>query len=312
MGYMILNDYSSYVQTNYFQQLIQADDNKRLIEEVSAIAQISSRLKQKYDVNYEFTDTTVWDYTTTYGARSRVYLDATLYATTSSYVVNQLCLYQGYVYICNNDTTGAFNPSHWSVLDKQYTMFYAKYPDDCTLGGKLNPSTLSNPNAPVFNYLNVYKKGDVVWWKGNTYVCNQDTMLISSQQLINYFYIKDIPHINVFPDDQINNNNGKYWKDATVYVVPAGILPTDSDTWVKGDNRNQIVLRCMKAMVVFNLSSNIASNNIPKRWETEFEFAIEQLKCASTGDITLDLQPIQPRSGSRIRFGGNIKNKNVY
>lgn len=312
MGYMITNDYSSYIQANFFQQLIQADDSKRLIEENSAIAQISSRLKQKYDVNYEFTDTLVWSYTRAYGARDRVYLDADLYLTTNLYVVNDLCLYQGYVYICTNNTTSTFVPSDWQVLGKQYAMFYGAYPSDCTLRGELNPPTLANPNAPVFNYLNVYKKGDVVWWKGNTYVCNQDTMLISGQQLINFFYIQDIPHLNVFPDDQVNNANGKYWKDETVYVITAGTLPTDTDSWVSGDNRNQIILRCMKAVVVYNLSTNISSNNVPKRWENEFDFAIEQLKCASTGDITLDLQPIQPRSGARIRFGGNIKNKNIY
>lgn len=312
MGYMILGDYKSFIQEQYFQQLIQGDDSKRLTEEQTAIRWIISRLKQKYDVNYEFTETSVWDYNRAYGATDRVYLDADLYNSANIYVVNDLTLYQGNVYLCGNDTTGTFTPADWKLLGAQYDLFFASYPSTCTLNGKPNPATLANPNAPVFNYLNLYKKGDVVFWKGNTYVCNQDTLQITHEQLINYFYYSNVPYLNVFPDDVMNNQNNKFWSNPTVYVVTAGTLPTDDTAWTKGDNRNPIVLRCMKSLVIWALSPNISTMNIPKKWESEYNYALETLKSAANGEITLDLLLIQPKSGQRIRFGGNIKLKMGY
>jgi len=312
MGYMILNDYKSFIQPQFFQQLVQGDDEKRITEERTAISWALSRLQQKYDMNAEFTDTSVWSFTSAYGARSRVYLDADLYVPANAYVVNDLTLYQGNVYICNNNTTGAFVANDWQLLGAQYAMFYANYPADCTLQGKLNPPTLTKPNAPVFNYLNIYTKGDVVWWKGNTYVAAQDTLLITHNDLINFFTYAAVPYLNVFPDDVQNNVNQKFWKDETVYVVTAGTLPTDTTSWTKGDNRNPQILRAIKALVVWALSPLISGNNAPKKWENEYNNATCDMDKAAKGEITLDLQLIQPRSGQRIMFGGNIKQKMTY
>jgi len=311
MAYIIASDYSNYIQPAYFNQLTQSQNENRIRSERDAMTRIIAYLKPKYDINAEFADITVWSPSKEYQAQSRVYLNADAYVAASAYVVDDLCLQGGYVQICTTNTTGTFDQADWTILGAQYKIFYGALPDTCTLHGLANPSTLSDPFAPIFNYRNVYMKGDVVYWKGNTYVCNQDTVTISHTELIQRYFYNNVTHVNVFPNDQYDNANGKYWKDATVFTIEAGTLPTDA-AWIDGDNRNPMVLRAMKAIVVYRLAPTLAPQNIPKMWENEYNEAVNDMKMAACGDITLDLLMVQPNKGRKLFIGSNTQYKTDY
>jgi hypothetical protein len=307
MGYLILNDYKSYIQPSYFNQLVQGDDSKRLNRELSAMSIIKGKLQQKYDINLEFTDTTVWDITKTYSAGDRVYLDADLWVASTSYVIDELVLYQGNVYLCGADNSDAvFTPTNWQLLGEQYDIFFARFPINCTY-----PPTLSNPNAPVFNLYQNYKKDDVVYWRGNTWICNKPSGEIAPSDLIVYYNYKDVPYYNVFPDGN-NNNQYQFWKDPTVYVVDAGQTPTKPDYWTKGDNRDKQILLCMQYIVIYLLAPLIAPHNVPEAWDANYKSACFMLDEMAKGLITVDVPVLQPYVGRMTSYGGKVKNKNCY
>lgn len=314
-GYLYLNDYKTYIQGVYLNQLVQGDDGKRVTEENVSVQTIAQRLQQKYDLDLEFRKLTVWDKTKTYSAWDRVYIDISAsgfaqWVTATSYVVGDPVYYNGYGYYCltaNSDVT--FTPAKWTKVGARYDIFYAAFPSTCTLNGQPNPSTLTAPYAPVFNYKNLYSKDDVVYWKGNTYVCASASTVLSHQAQLQYSLYTNIPYNNVFPDDPVNNNNEQYWKDETAYVVEAGTPLTDS-AWVAGDNRNQNIKDAMITITVWKLSPLIAPSNRPANWLEDYRGIMRDLGMAARGEITLNLPMKQPYNAVRTYNGGNIKNIN--
>lgn len=317
MAYLYKTDYKTYIQGDYLRQLTQADDNKRAIQENASLQVIISKLTQKYDLNEEFKDLEVWDSTKTYGAGDRVYVDVSAdgfvqWVTATAYAVGDSVYYNGYGYVCitaNSDVT--FTPAKWTSVGAQYTIYYGAYPDTCTLKGQPVISTLAQPYAPVFNYKNVYKKDDVVFWKGNTYVCNSATALPTQQVLIQANRINPDLVYNVFPDDPVNNADGQYWTDETAYVIEAGTVLTDS-AWVRGDNRNQLIKDAMVKITVFLLSPLIAPMNRPEQWLEDYRDVLRRLKSAALGEETLLLPLKQPQYNQHTYYGGNPKRINFY
>jgi len=309
LGYLYISDYKTAIQQGYYNQLVQGDDSKRLQSELYALSKCKGHLQQKYDVNQEFTETLPWSPTPTYSARSRVIIDYAVYDATLTYAVDDCVLYNGYGYVCITAVTVAepFDPAKWTNLGARYTIYYGAYPSGCTY-----KADLSSPNNPVFNLLRPYDVDDVVFWKGNTYVCKQKTSNITAVQMIQYYKISNIPYINVFPDDAINNNNRKFWSDATIYVIPPGTLPTDTDAWIQGDNREQQLVDAMVWITLQKLSYLIANKNVPDNWESKSKSACDALEAMADGLITVDIPLVQPPAGKRIRYGGIVKNINAY
>ena len=305
--YLILNDYKSYIQPVYLNQLTQTDDSKRLTCEMEALALIKGKLQQKYDVSSEFTNTSVWDYTKTYAARDRVYLDYPLWVANTAYQPNSLVTYQGVCYICRITNSGAiFDYSKWDVLGNQYDMFYAAFPSTCTY-----PATLAEPLKPIFSLYGNYKVGDVIFWKNYTYVCAKSSEDISPVDLITYYKYENIPYSNVFPDSA-DNATRKYWASPTKYVITAGTLPTNLGRWVKGDNRDPQIMLCMKYVVIYLLAPLLAPNNIPDIWNDNYKMACTIIDQMGRGIITADMQLLNPYQGKMTSYGGNVKNQNHY
>lgn len=213
MGYLIPNDYLKQIQDLSLQQVISGNSYFQQSMELAAQADMNSYLVQKYDTVKEFTDTNAYDPTRNYNAADRVYLDAAAYSSAATYTLGALTLYQGNIYECSTaiGVPEAFTIGHWTILGKQYDIFFANYP------------------YPIFDLVNgCYKKGDIVFWKNHTYTAIGETKIYSHEDLLQFYQQTNIPFPNIFPDDRINGRN--YWHDNGQYAAPAGNLLTAPPT----------------------------------------------------------------------------------
>lgn len=261
----------------------------------TATAEAISYLVQKYVTSQEFQDTLIWSNTAIYKATNRVYLDALAYSTSGTYVLGDLALQGGNVYICiiAIPVAEAFTPGHWALLGPQYAMFYGKYPN------------------PLFQLTTTYAVGDLVFWGDRTWKCVIATIGLSHEGALQSVYTQQIPPGNSFPDAPGQNQ----WQGQAPipYVVPAGTLPTDTSYWTTGDNRNQQLVMYVIDITLYHVHKRIAPRNIPDLRVKAYDDAIRWLKDAAKGDfITANLPRIQPRSGARIRWGGMVRTQTGY
>lgn len=291
MSYLILQDYYSQIQLQNLDQLINGDLTRLTSAASKAEEQCKEHLIQKYELNDEFTDTTIWSPSRTYYAADRFYLEAIAYNPLFSYSASSLTLQGGFVYICTGTTTGAFDPTKWTLIGKQYEIFYASLPYD------------------QFELTGRYNTGDQVFWKRKVYTAlkpSADTNIDNIQ----YVYYSNIPYPNSFPDHLINGVNTQ-WGVGISYSVPAGTLPTDEAYFTKGDNRGQRILEILIDITLYKIHSRIAPRNIPELRVDNYHLAVQWLKDAAEGAVTPRLPKIQPKQGNRIRYGGNIKLDNT-
>lgn len=294
MGYLIQSDFRRQIQSDNLNQIIGGDTS--ILTTALAVAQEEAitHLIQKYDVATEFTDTLPWNRGSVYKAGARVYLDANPYSASSNYSTGDLVLQAGSVYFCNVaiSVPEPFTPSKWTLLGKQYEIFYAKQP------------------ASLFDLLAFYPANTQVYWKGKVYTSIRDTLRYDHSTLLQFESTENIPYQNYFPDDTINS--GKQWNSGTSYQVDAGTLPTDSSKWIMGDNRSQALVMYIVDIALYHVHSRIAPKNIPDLRVKRYDDAISSLKGYAKGNTTANLTKIQPPQGKRIRWGSNIKNTNSY
>ena len=288
MSYIIYQDFKKIIQNDNLLQIIGSDLS--IISGVEAIAQaeVISYLVQKYLTTQEFTDTQIYSVTASYLATNRVYLDALAYAQTT-FLQGALTLQLGNVYICTNNITvpEAFNLANWSLLGVQYSIFYVPYP------------------YPTFNNYGFYSPGNKVFWLNKVYTCIKGTTLLNHEYQLQANSNQAI--LNVFPDDVFAGL--QTWGVGVPYAIAPNSLLT---AFTKGDNRNpQLVMYCCD-IALYHVHSRIAPRNIPELRMHRYDAAIKWCKMAGVGDITADLPLIQPKSGGRIRFGGNVRNQNTY
>jgi hypothetical protein len=154
MSYLIFQDFKKLIQVENLNQIIGNDT--AIIEqfELASIQEMKSYLVQKYDVDAEFTNTPLWVKGTVYKAKNRVYIDATAFSASTTYSAKSLVLYLGNVYYNTSTVTaGAWNASNWTLIGKQYQLFYA-----------FNPK-------PDWDYYTDYEAGANVFYKDKTYTC---------------------------------------------------------------------------------------------------------------------------------------------
>lgn len=289
MPYLITPDYYKQIQQAQINQITGNDATLLTAALLIAEQEVKSYLVQKYLIDDEFADTTVWSVSATYQANSRVYLTANTYVPANSYIVNDLTLYSGSVYICTTPTTGVFDISKWALLGTNNAIFYAQYP------------------VQLFDQKKFYNVDDQVFWGGRKYKCLIATQAISGQTAIQFGTYANIPAYNSFPDQNQNNQ----WQDLGAYAVPAATLPTNTTYWTLGDNRNQQILTYAIDIALYHLHTRIAPQNIPALRQNRYDDAKQWLIMAARGEITANLQKIQPVQGNRIRYGGNVKMNNI-
>lgn len=209
------------------QQVVSGDAALKAAAELVAQSEITSYLTQKYEIGNEFTDWQVYSPAKTYNAADRVYLDADAYSAISTYLVNDLCVYNGLVYSCNVEipVAEAFTAAHWDLLGKQYDPFYANYP------------------YPVFDLNKGYNTGDRVFWNNHTYKALRPSRYYDHEAALQYGATYNLPYPNTFPDDPVQGSS--YWLDEGQFFVPAGSLLTQAEapTLVTTQSREDLYLR---------------------------------------------------------------------
>ena len=200
----------------------------------------------------------------------------------------------GQIYLCNTviSVPESFNPAHWTLLGNQYDIFSV-----------LLPKSEFNLNA-------YYPKDFQVWWNDHIYTAIIPSIIETHGSALQAGSLENLPYPNVFPDNPINGT--AKWEDNGLYTV-LGTTLLDQTLWNVGDNRNaQMVEYCID-IVIYKLYKRLSPKDIPKGREDAYSVAIGWLKEASKGtNITANLISIQPPSGQRIRYGGNVKNINTY
>ena len=76
--------------------------------------------------------------------------------------------------------------------------------------------------------------------------------------------------------------------------------------------RDQQILSNIIDISLYHLHSRLAPRNIPELRQTRYDNAIMWLKMCANGDVTPAIEKLTPESGMRIRYGGNLKNINMY
>lgn len=286
MPYLLTKDYQRIIQTTELNAITGNDVSIRQLVEGSVQSEIYASLLQKYDLANEFTETALFSMQIAYKGNNRVYLDATAYSAAATYTLNALVLQAGVVYYCSTAVTvaEAFNIAKWTALGNQYDLFYITLP------------------KPAFDELKYYFTGDQVFWKDKVYTALRDSSPVDQQTALQAPSIESINFGNVLPDDRLNGL--QFWGTGVPYSVTAGTYPTDATKWTKGDNRNQMFVSLYMVIVVYQLCSRIAPNNVPEARYNAWVKAWKDIKDMAKGDINAQLPIIQPRTGNRIRFGG--------
>lgn len=271
MGYLILSDYWRGIQKDLLTQVISGEYSYLTQDESASVAEAKSYLVQKYDTSFEFQETLLYDYNTTYKGRQRFYLNADAYSATSTYALHSLTLYGGYVYLNTSaiNTPEAWHSNHWQLLGKQYSIYYI--------------DTIN----PIYDFYTSYNVGDQVWYKDKTYTCIVD-------------------HAGYFPDKY-----PYYWGAGVNYSVPGSGFPSGNAAFVESDNRSAQLVMYISDILLYHIHRRIAPQNIPDLRVKRYDDAILWLKNAAEGDtITADIPIIQPNQGRRIRYGSRLPKQN--
>ena len=280
MSYLRYHDYIKSIQLENLTQIINQDDNIRTDCELAAIEKIKTYLTQKFNVEEEFTDLTVYSRTIPYNAAITVELNGTTWISTTPYAADDIVLYGTNVYYAlsgstnNNPTTLTGNT--WSLLGPQYKLYHTILPQE------------------YFKFDKYYYTGDKVYWNGRVYTCI-------------------VPGVGYYPDVNTQNVKGSnYWGYGVVYTVPAATPLTDTTYWAEGDYRSQEMVFNAIDIVLYLIHKRIAPMNIPDLRVKAYDDAIKWLVDCYEGMITPNLLVRTPRSGGRFRIGSNPKNWNWY
>lgn len=295
--YLIQSDFSRAIQSENLSQISRNDPSVITKCALSAIQTATSYLTQKYITSQEFQDTQLWNPAVVYKATNRVYLDATAYNPTATYVLGALALQGGNIYRCNTAITAAepFAPAHWDLLGAEFDMFSAAYPN------------------LLFILTNVYRVGDIVFWGTGSWQCLIATVTETHSGDLQAVFSQQIPVGNSFPN-AIGQN--QWLAIAPIpYVVPSGTDILDTAYWTPGDSRNQELLDCVIDIALYRIHKGISPRNIPELRRDAYHDAIDWLVAAGDvgkSGITAALPLIQPKSGGRIRYGGNVRTYTGY
>lgn len=270
MAYLNIFDYKKVIQLDNLQQIISQDDSIRLNSELAAIEEVKSYLIQKYDVDEEFKDTSVYSVNDSYNAGETILLQANVYNSGTTYNLNDLVSYLGNVYISSGTTTSELptTASTWSNIGLNEVYYNSILPAERFIFGKQ------------------YEVGNQVYWKNKVYTALRTTTII-------------------YPDDL--NDGSKYWGLGLTYTVSASTLPTDTLYFAKGDARSQQMIQTVTNITLYHMHSRIAPRNIPDIRVKNYDDSIKWLKMCLMGDITPNLIKITPRSGGRIRISSYPK-----
>lgn len=281
MAYFLRDkDYNAIIRQGNLDQITASDISTRQFCELTAQAEMTSYLSNRYLCSKIFSPLLAWDTTKQYNWNDRLFLNGTTYSATTVYVSLDLVNYtDGNVYQRNATTVG----------------YVAG-----TLPTNTNYFTLIGANAIY------YVTPPLQYAAATTYAINATT---SYKNYIFQLY-RDSGYIA-----GIDPTNTSYWKqldDYTPFALPANTLPTDTTKWTLGDPRNQQVVMYMVDIVCYHVHSNLNPRNIPQLRVDRYQNAINWMKMVNAGDVTADLTEILPLQGYSIIYGSNPKRPQFY
>ncbi len=280
MPYLIPADFNKQIQKGNLNQVIGSDYTIINSWLLAAQEKATSYLTQKYLTEQEFTNTNQWIFSNTYLAANRVYLDAPVYDPTATYAIGNYTVYQNNFYIATATSTAiAFNPAKWTLINPQYTLYYAQYPQ------------------PYFNINTFYNIGDKVFWAGKVFTALQPSATYDNTYRLQVGV--PLPPINYFP----GTPGYPQWDAGVTYGIPTNTAITNITYWTQGDNRGQQMVQVCINLVLYYAHARISPTSIPVHIKENYRDAIEWLKDAGDGMITPNLPLKQPNQGNRVRYG---------
>lgn len=315
-SYITSADYLAVIQDGQLNDQILDELNEgkrqRRYAESWAISQVRSKLKSKYDLDFEITDTLPYNPKQVYYAGSRVIID---YDNWESKKYKQFeCVIKDSVgYICIvEESSETWDESQWQTLGAKYTIYHIPLP--------YPRFSINIQEQKGISTNGFYKVGDFVWWANHTYKALRQTITLNHDTTIQYYSTSDLPSPNTFPNDP--EAGALFWEDLGEYSIGKysdgtdGSLPVGTEDapskWIEGDNRDISLVQCIIDLSLWILHKRISPMNIPVLREKSKEMAFAWLSGVKNSDNDTDLESLQPEQGESFRWGSQIKQINTW
>lgn len=261
MAFLIKKDFEKHIQKDNLDQILGGNDF--YLDEciLLAIAEATSYLSQRYYIEKIFNETNQpYDSNKQYRIYERIYANFPAWENNITYTVNTNVSYSGFIYKKNNDMVGYTQGN----LPTDPTYWIPQYKND----------TIYSTNfysIPIFDYSQKYQKNDIVKYYYSAFICKQTSL-------------------NIIPTP-----NNDYWD---IYPsIFSSVLPTDTLSWLEGDNRNEQLKACLIDIALYHLHSRINPRNIPELRKERYDGnspeqkggAIGWLKNVAHGLVNADL-----------------------
>lgn len=261
MAFLIKKDFEKHIQKDNLDQILGGNDfylNECIL---LSIAEATSYLSQRYYIEKIFNETNQpYDSNKQYRIYERIYANFPAWANNITYTVNTNVSYSGFIYKKNNDMAGYTQGN----LPTDPIYWIPQYKND----------TIYSTNfysIPIFDYSQKYQKNDIVKYYYSAFICKQTSL-------------------NIIPTP-----NNDYWD-----IYPSSfssVLPTDTLSWLEGDNRNEQLKACLIDIALYHLHSRINPRNIPELRKERYDGnspeqkggAIGWLKNVAHGLVNADL-----------------------
>ena len=261
MAFLIKKDFEKHIQKDNLNQILGGNDfylNECIL---LSIAEATSYLSQRYYIEKIFNETNQpYDSNKQYRIYEHIYTNLQACKNNITYTVNTNVSYSGFIYKKNNNMVGYTQGN----LPTDPTYWIPQYKND----------TIYSTNfysIPIFDYSQKYQKNDIVKYYYSAFICKQTSL-------------------NIIPTP-----NNDYWD-----IYPSSfssVLPTDTLSWLEGDNRNEQLKACLIDIALYHLHSRINPRNIPELRKERYDGnspeqkggAIGWLKNVAHGLVNADL-----------------------
>jgi len=331
MSFLIKSDFNTFITTADLNVITNSTDEIIISAEKSSISEISSYMRQRYNVDKIFSDTLTYSDTTTYRIGDRIIWTPTAFVggTGSTYELGDIVSYSSttgdYIYQSlvtgNTDNYPLTGTSFWSNIADNNARYTAIKE---TIGNKPIPAFSSTTNSYINNYnlIEGWNRTDDLYFKRlNTeaYIkIYTDSAYTESNHIGTFNYN---PEAMEFPYKQSIYPGRSTEKRLGGYINIINFIP-ENTTWstiqenyfYAGDDRDEQMKMIVVDICLYNLHSRIQPRNIPTFRIERRDDAIATLKMVSKGTIMLDLPTYQRDSelGQNIVFGSEPKLYNFY
>ncbi len=317
MAFLIEKDFGTQIQLENLQQIKGTSSAADLyLDEVIklAIDEATSYLSPRYYVEKIFNETNqVYDSNQNYGQYDRIYANYPAWVNNISYTVNTNISYNGFIYKKNNNMVGYLpgtiptNASYWTPQYKNDTIYSVKQ------------------GAPKYDPSKSYLENNIVFYYYSLFIATSPSINVTPNRVYypswdSYFY--DTSYDGYFPHG--------YWRNYPIVldsptaweIYPStfnNALPTDTNSWVEGDNRNHQIKQVLIDIALYHFHSRISPSNIPQlrrmRYngdgDPEKTSALKWLTDVAHGILNADLpEKVVPQYINRIR--SEPKKVNMY